>query len=312
MLGAVDIGGTKIAVGLVDDCGCLVSQEETPVQVERGFENAIARISTSLHCQIKQTGARLDGIGIGCTGPVNPLTGLLEDVNTLSGWEGSDPVGVLSSAFRVSTAMENDADAAALAEAYWGSGKGKGRFICITVGTGIGSGIILDGALYRGAGHSHPELGHHILDPLGPICTCGAYGCWEAMASGPALEALALKLAPVETARNGPTAMEVCALARLGESWAVEAVQREGRLLGMGLANIVSLFMPDLIALGGSVMKSADLFLSTILESIRSNSRLVPSEKCEIVRARLGSEVGLVGAAQVWRHRFQPSSRSRT
>jgi glucokinase len=294
MLGAVDIGGTKIAVGLVDDDGRLVAHQETPVCVEQGFSEAMGRVSAMLRSQI----------GIGCTGPIDPFTGRLEDVNTLPGWEGSDPVRMLSSNFDVSVAMENDADAAALAEAHWGSGKGKARFACITVGTGIGSALILDGALYRGADHSHPEFGHHILDPGGPLCTCGAYGCWEAMASGPALEARARKLASAEIPREALSAMGVCEFARKGEPWAVEAVQREGRLLGMGLANIITLFMPDLIALGGSVMKSADLLMTPIHEVIRTNCRLVPFEKCEVVRAHLGAEVGLLGAAQVWRHRF--------
>lgn len=303
MLGAVDIGGTKIAVGLVHE-GVVARREELPVLVELGFECAMQRVESVLRRQISETGSNLEGIGIGCTGPVDPISGQLLDVNTLRGWSGSNPVLSLSSRFGVTAAMENDADAAALGEACWGAGKGTDPFLCITLGTGIGGGIILNGEIYRGAGGSHPELGHHILDPSGPLCTCGAYGCWEAMASGPALEALARQLAPQRA--DALSAADICSLAREGTPWAGEVVGRIATLFGRGLANIITAFMPDRIALGGSVMKSADLFLKPIHEAINMNCRLVPFEKCEIVCVQLRADAGLIGAAQVWRHRFRP------
>lgn len=307
MIGAIDIGGTKIAVGLVGERNHLVRREETPVGVEQGFDCAMDRVTAILGRQIEETSAALDGIGIGSTGPLDLAAGRLGDVNTLPGWSGSDPVGVLSSRFGVSAAIENDADAMALAEGCAGSGRGKARFVCITVGTGIGSGILVDGHIYRGAGDSHPELGHIVLDPAGPLCTCGAYGCWEALASGPALARLARELAPEEALKDSAgqlTAASVCALAREGVPWARDAVDQEARFLGRGIAAVVTAFMPDVIALGGSVMNSADLFLDAIRERVRADCRLVPAEKCEIVRASLGSEAGLIGAAEVWRHRF--------
>lgn len=302
MLGAVDIGGTKIAVGLVDGGGGVLAREDTSIYVDLGFDRAMARTEAILERQILNFGNILEGIGIGCTGPVDPMTGLLGDVNTLPGWMGCDPVTRLGQRFGVTAAMENDADAVALAEARWGSGKGRSRFICITVGTGIGSGLILDGSLYRGANNSHPELGHHILDPKGPLCTCGAYGCWEAMASGPALEAYgaALLSRPV-------SAIDICSQARKGEAWAVDAVAQMSHFLGMGLANIVTLFMPDRIALGGSVMKNAELFLDGIHRTIQRNCCIVPFQECDIVPVQLGTDAGLIGAAQVWRHRFERS-----
>lgn len=309
LLGAVDIGGTKIAVGLVNENGELLAQEETPVQVELGFLAAMQRVVDILDRLMKQVGGAIQGIGIGCTGPIDPFTGQLEDVNTLPGWSGSNPVNWLSDHYGVTVAMENDADAAALAEACWGSGSGKQRFICITVGTGIGSGILIDGVLYRGVNQSHPELGHHILDPRGPHCTCGATGCWEAMAAGPALEQLAYELAPAEIKASRPSAAEICQRAREGEDWAVKTIEQVGRYLGMGLANVITIFLPDCIALGGSVMKSADLFMPVMWKVIQENCRLVPFRDCEITLARLGPEVGLIGAAQVWRHRFQPEVR---
>ena len=301
MIAGVDIGGTKIALGLIDDNGAVVIRTEIPVQMERGPANARDRILKILRQQVQETGAGLLGIGIACTGPVDPITGELGDVNTLPGWQGWNPVLELADAFGVTAAMENDADAAALGEARWGAGKGKRSLISITVGTGIGAGIILNGDVYRGAKHSHPEIGHQIVEPDGPLCTCGASGCWESLASGPALEQWYAEQNPNEDRRTGK---DICALARTGHAGAQQAVEHLAKYLGLGLSNVVSMFMPEVIALSGSVMQSADLLLDRIHAIVRSNCRLVPVEHCEIAVSSLGANAGLIGAAQVWRNRF--------
>src|SRR5256885_14095877 len=118
---------------------------------------------------------------------VYPFSGAFGDVDFLPGWQGNNPVEDLAREFGVTTALENDADASALGEAGWGAGKGKSRIVYVTVGTGIGGGIIIDGQLYRGADMAHPEIGHHVIDPSGPLCSCGFRGCWESLATGPAL-----------------------------------------------------------------------------------------------------------------------------
>ena len=179
MIGAVDIGGTKFAVGMISESGKVLARAETPSQPELGVQNGLERILNLLHETAEQAGQTLQGIGAGVTGPVYPLTGKLGRIEFLPGWEGLDLVGELQRAFGVSAAIENDADAAALGESAWGAGRGAQRFIYLTVSTGIGGGIVLDGQLYRGADGSHPELGHHVIDPSGPLCFCGARGCWE-------------------------------------------------------------------------------------------------------------------------------------
>lgn len=300
VVAGIDIGGTKIAIGLVDDAGKVIVRAETPTHAAEGPAAASARIIEILRTITWRAGASIDGIGIGCTGPVDPITGELGDVCTLPGWQGWNPVQELVTALGVAVAMENDADAAALGEAQWGIGKGKSSLIGITVGTGIGAGIILNGVVFRGADGSHPELGHHIVEPLGPLCTCGALGCWESLASGPALEQWYAKHHPGEL----KTAREICDMARAGYPGAQGAVDRMARYLGLGLSNIVSMFVPEVIALSGGVMQSSDLFLDRILNVVPSNSRLVPAEKCEITVSSLGADAGLIGAAQVWRSRF--------
>jgi len=307
MIGALDIGGTKIAVGVVDANGRVLAKEECPTDVPLGFDHAMQQVSEVLARCADQAGVKLQGIGIGCTGPVDPLTGTLGDVNTLPGWKGGNPVRKLSAEFRLPVAMENDADAAALGEVAWGSGKGKARLICVTIGTGIGAGVVLDGKVYRGVAHSHPEIGHHIIEASGPPCSCGARGCWEALASGPSVVEWIKTIVPAAYPSQDQTAREICTRAQGGDEWAQRAVEREAYYLGVGIANIVTLFVPEAIVLGGSVMKSASLFLDRIHQVIRQNCGLVPSESVEISLASLGPDVGLIGAAQVWRNRFQSS-----
>lgn len=309
MIGAVDIGGTKIAVGMVDESGRVLSKMESPTEADLGYSNGMERIAGMLRETARTAGVEISGIGIGTTGPVHPFTGAFGDVDFLAGWEWKNPVEDLVRIFGVRVAVENDGDAAALGEAGWGAGKNKSRLVYVTVGTGIGGGIILDGQLYRGVDAAHPEIGHHVIDPSGPLCSCGFRGCWESLATGPAMVAWFKSSAGAGRAcPQDLTAKSICQLAQQGNELARQAVEREAYYLGLGLANLVNLFTPDAIVLGGSVMKSADMFLDGIHKVIRQGCRFVPFERTELSLASLGEDANLIGAARVWYHRFQPGA----
>src|SRR5260370_33287653 len=198
MIGAVDIGGTKIAVGVVDDTGRLLSRMESPTGADRGYPNALDRITGMLRDAARKAGGEITGIGIGCTGPVYPCTGRIGVVEFLPGWEDKNPVTDLSQMFRVPVAMENDADAVAVREGRVEAAKGKASVICVTVGTGIGGGIIVEGRLYRGVDQAHPEIRHQVIHPNGPACFCGAPGCWEVFARAPTMVGWQARAAPQE------------------------------------------------------------------------------------------------------------------
>jgi glucokinase len=305
MVGAVDIGGTKIAVGIVDPEGRVRSCLETETQAAGPYESALERTVAMLKTVVAESGITLQGIGIGSTGPVYPFTGEFGDVNFFPHWRGQNPVKDLQKIFGVSVAIENDADAAALGEFGWGSGRNKSRLVYVTVGTGIGAGIILNGEVYRGAQQAHPEIGHHVIDASGPLCLCGFHGCWESLAAGPAMVSwLESNASPGYPHLAGLTAKRICELARKGDKWAQRAVEREAHYLGLGLANLVSMFVPDAIVLGGSVMKSADLLLDGIRKVIAASCRFVPYESTELAMASLGESSNLIGAARVWYNRF--------
>jgi len=305
LIGAVDIGGTKIAVGMIDSDGKVLACLECPTDADRGYPHALERITEMLRATAQTANAQISGIGIGSTGPVYPLTGEIGDVNFFPHWKGENPIRDLSRTFQVKVAMENDADAAALGEAGWGAGRNKSRLIYVTVGTGIGTGLILDGQLYRGVDQSHPEIGHHLIDPSGPLCSCGFRGCWESLAAGPAMVTWIERNAPREYSRGaGLTAKKICELAQQGDAWAMRAVEHESRYLGLGLANLVTMFVPEIIVLGGSVMKSAVLFMEGIRKVIAASCRFVPYEKTELALASLGEDTNLIGAGRVWYYRF--------
>lgn len=306
MIGAVDIGGTKIGAAAVTECGRVMAEAQAPTRSASEPNSPIRLITELLSSCQAEAGESLRGIGVGCTGPVEPISGTVGEVELLPGWAGLQLARVLSVRFGVPVAVENDADAAALAESHWGAGKNASRFLYVTISTGIGAGVVLDGRLYRGVGGSHPELGHQTIDPSGRRCYCGAIGCWESLASGTAMvEWTKANAGEHDRLPADLSAREVCDLARRGHALAARAVERQGEYLGIGLANLVTIFCPDVIALGGGVMESGELFLARAREVVRASCGLVPFDKTKIVQAVLGKKAGLLGAARVWQARFQ-------
>jgi glucokinase len=298
-IGAVDIGGTKIAIGVISSTGEVLEQVEVPTPSGEGLEQGLAMISLALEGCLQKIPGELAGIGIGCTGQIDPLDGSILKNAFLPGWEGNRLLRYLRDRFNVGVAIDNDAVAAALAEASWGAGRGARTMLYITVSTGIGGALVLDGKVYRGVDGSHPELGHIIIDPDGPKCFCGAYGCWERMASGRAMAEWVAAQSPKDAERL-PNAAVICAQAKKGDPLALRAVKREGIYLGIGLANMVTLFSPDVIALGGGVMRNYVLFKEEIELRLNTACQLVPHQRVCLTQAKCGRETGLLGAAQVW------------
>ena len=301
-IGAVDIGGTKIAVGAASEDGRIIGRVECSTRPESGFADAMDRVKQMLHRVAVDTGSGFIGIGIACPGPLDQASGVIGEVGTLPGWQGGNLIATLEEEFGIPIAVENDADAAALAEANCGAGRGSRHLIYVTVSTGIGAGILIDGHLYRGAHGVHPEIGHQIIDAsAGSSCYCKAAGCWESLASGEALAAWMQQRQPSAPPR---TAAEICRLAESGDPLALEAMDREGYYLGLGVANLITIFAPDTIVLGGGVMKSSPLFLPRAIKTIHHVCTQVPVDNTKIATAALGADTGLAGAAQAWLARY--------
>jgi glucokinase len=304
MIGAVDIGGTKLAVGIIAEDGTVLASRRGPTGIDSSYDDALANVKKLLLEVAEQSHMQITGIGIGSTGPIDPFTGEYGDLDHLPKWRSRNPVRDLAEAFGVTVAAENDADAGALGEAAWGSGKGSRRMLYVTIGTGIGGGFVIDHQLYRGANGTHPEFAHQVMDPAGPDCTCGLNGCWETLACGPAMTDWYASQSPTHDFSGPVTAEQICERAREQDALALRAVKREAYYLGLGLANLINLFAPEVIVLGGGMMKSASLFMDGIREIISKGCRFVPFDLNRLILESLGADAHLKGAAQVWHHRF--------
>jgi glucokinase len=305
----VDLGGTIVRVGVLDASQAqLLAFNQAPIEATQGPEAGVSRISTLIEKTLAESGReRLDGIGIGVTGPVDSQRGLIQNPYTLPGWENVDIRSPLSQRFGVPVILENDADVAALGEYWSGAGQNVRRLYAITVGTGIGTAFIQDGAIYRGLGGAHPDGGHQVVDPAGPPCYCGARGCWESLASGPAIARLAqeqitehpssslLALAGGEAGRID--ARLVAEAARQGDSLALSVMENAARYFSLGLVNVVTLFVPEVIVLSGGVMNSISFFMPAIERALAEHDVMVPARKVRVVSAQLGYLAGTVGAA---------------
>lgn len=288
----IDIGGTKTVVAAVDGAGHILARLVFETGSQRGFAVGLQTLVDSIHRVLQEASWDTDslcGIGIGCTGPVSPLRGTIHNPYTLPGWEDADLVRPLGKEFRVPVRLENDADAAAVGEYRFGGGAHASPLVMITLGTGIGGAILVNGSIYRGVIGEHPEVGHISVLPDGPACYCGTRGCWESLASGPAIAA-AGKPYGFNDSRS------VFAAAR-SDSKAAAIVHRAQRATAVATWNLLHMCLPERIVVGGGIGEEHfDLFATSMREQIALATQ-VPRNCVEVVGARLGNEAGVIGAA---------------
>jgi len=289
----IDIGATKIAVGAVEGSGAIVARTAFPTEAAAGFDRALRRILAAIDETVSAAGWRrseLAGVGIGCAGPVHPLRGTIDNPYTLPTWHSCDIVTPLATALGVMAFLENDGDAALLGEAFAGAARGCESAVMLTFGTGIGSGVLLDGRLYRGCQGEHPEMGHIPVDAGGPDCYCGRKGCLESLASGAAITA-AGRVSGFDDSRD------VFAAAVKGDAAARRIVDGAVRATGVAAWTILHTFMPQRIVFGGGIAdEHFELFAAPFREAIAA-ATMVPRPHVSVVKAQLGQDAGLVDAA---------------
>jgi len=304
---AIDIGGTKLAAGVVDAAGNILARGETPTVAAEGPERVLNRIFRLAKDVLSAPGVSADAvgrIGIGCAGPVDRQKGLILNPPNLPGWICVPLVERLEKALDRPAVLENDANAAALGEFRYGVGKGANSLVYLTVSTGIGSGIILDGKIWHGLSDGAGEIGHMTLIPDGPICGCGNRGCLEALASGPSIarrarEALAAGRPSRLRAVTDLNAADVVRLAQEGDAVATEIWQDTVLYLGLGVAAMVTILAPECVVIGGGVTRAGDFLFEPLRREVRRRVKLVAVESVPILPAALGPDVGILGAAAV-------------
>jgi glucokinase len=306
----VDIGGTKVAAGVVDDDGTVLARarRDTPSRDARAVEATITDV-------VRELRDRYDvvAVGIGAAGFVDAERSRVRFAPHLA-WRDEPLRDALTGALDLPVVVENDANAAAWAEWRFGAGRGESHLVCVTLGTGIGGGVVVDGIVQRGRFGMAGEFGHMVVVPDGRRCECGNRGCLEQYASGNVLGREARELAragsPVTVSLLERVAGDVDALvgpvvtaaAREGDACAIELFEDVGRWLGIGLANLAAALDPGTFVIGGGVSEAGELLLGPARESFRRTlTGRGYRPEARVVRAAFGPEAGLVGAADLAR-----------
>ncbi len=291
----IDIGGTKMAIAAVDQDGKIHSKVVLATEARLGFERAITRIIDAIQTTTTEAGWGLEqlcGIGIGCAGPVDPVSGTIHNHYTLPGWDNCDIGTLLRRRFWLPVFIENDADAALLGECFAGAGGGCDSVVMLTFGTGVGGGALVNGQLFRGVGGEHPEIGHIPIESNGPQCYCGIGGCLESIASGTAISDFG-RQAGIGDSRA------VFSAAAHGVPEAVAIVGRAVNATRMATWTLLHTFMPQRIILGGGLMdEHFERFAQPICDTIQRATQS-PLKQTSIQRAMLGNNAGVVGAAHL-------------
>ena len=307
---AIDLGGTKIFTAIISNKGQVLAREYHLTLADEEPQSVINRILSAIDHLLNQRNidsSQLDSISIAAAGAIDFDKGLITSSPHLPGWHDVPLRDIVKEKYRVNTFLINDASAAALGEHHFGAGRGVNNLILLTVGTGIGGGIIINGRLYSGASGSAGEIGHTTIDVNGPRCSCGNTGCLEALVSGTAVAKEAIKrigqgerssLTEIVGGKiENITAEEVLTAARGGDSLASEVILKAATYLGVGLVNLVNIFNPEMIIIGGGMAKMGDLLLNPARQVVRERAFQLSAQAVQIVPAQLGDDAGVLGAA---------------
>lgn len=306
----VDLGGTNIAVGVIDENNQIIGRGKIKTNAPRPAEEIVEDIVKAVFLAAEDAGIEKEqilSVGIGTPGTVNRQTGVIEFANNLQ-FHKLPMVAMLKELFDVPYALENDANAAALGEALAGAGKGKKSFVAVTLGTGVGGGIIWNGEVISGCNGAGGELGHTIICVDGEPCNCGRAGCWEQYASATALvrqTKAAMKAHPESEMWNlcdgnienagGRTAFDAM---RKGDKTGTDVVNTYIRYVAAGTTDIVNALQPEMICFGGGISNEGETLLEPLRKIVESERYTKYSEiQTQICKATLGNDAGIIGAA---------------
>lgn len=306
----VDIGGTKVLGGVVDEEGRIIAtaRRDTPVEGGRALTQTIADVAIELRSSYP-----VESVGISAAGLISADRKTLLATPNIKNWNDISLQEDLTNLTQARIVIENDANAAAWGEFRFGAGRGRSQIVMLTIGTGVGGGIVINGEIYRGAFGIGGELGHMRLISDGERCGCGAFGCVERYASGSALMRYAREGAlsdPVAAApllaragRSDLKGSDITEAAQSGDPFALSLFRKLGGYLGSAIASLSSIIDPELFIIGGGVIDAGDLFLTPTREAFLANVPFAGARPvAEIVPATLGNDAGLIGVADLARH----------
>ena len=304
----VDLGTLHTRVAIVDLIGTIERKIEYPTNYQQGKEKIIEQLIAAIHNIIKNSGIKwkkIAGIGVAAPGLVDKKGTML--ITTNLGWKDTPLGDILKKEFHIPVFVDNNVNAMALAEFEFGKNRGIKNFVFINVGVGIGAGVIINGELFHGESNCTGEIGHTTVDYNGPRCSCGNKGCLEIMASGSAIAKRAIK-AIKEGAKssiyklsnydlNQVSAEIVSEAANQGDKLGLNIMKETGEYLGTGVANIINLFNPELVIIGGGVAKAGDLIFKSLKRTVQKRAFFVSAKVSKIIPESLGKDCAVIGAA---------------
>lgn len=307
----IDLGTLNTIAAVVDLEGKIVERVEHPTNGEKNRDDVIERVKAAIHEVISASNLNLQkiaGIGLAVPGLVASKKGMILFIPNF-GWKDTPLREILEEEFHTPIFIDNNANAMALSEAQFGIGRGVKNFICINIGIGIGSGVIINREIYRGETECTGEIGHTTVDYNGPKCNCGNNGCLEVMAAGPAIARRAVKAIRegrktvitelVEDNLNQITAAVVARAANQGDRLAREIMEKTGEYLGTGIANIINLFNPQMVIIGGGVAQAGSLIFDPLKRTMKKRAFSVPAKVVKIATPSLGRDCTVIGAASL-------------
>ena len=307
----IDIGGTNISAGVVDESYAMLSKEKVKTLNERPYSDVLSDIIKAANAAVHAAGITFDEVecvGVGCPGTCNRETGCVEYANNLH-WENVPLAADLEKALGKRTYFDNDANVAAYGEYLAGAANGAKNAVVITLGTGVGAGIIINGEIYSGSNFAGAEIGHTVIVFDGAQCSCGRKGCFEAYSSATGLirmtkeavvrnpSSLIKELAEADGKYSARTAFNA---AKLHDETGIEVVDSYIKHLACGIANTINVFQPDILCIGGGVCNEGDNLLLPLKKLVAENIYSKNSTKnTEIVICSLGNNAGIIGAAML-------------
>ena len=302
VVAGIDIGGTKIAIALQKPFKERISYTTIPTQVEIGPQRILENIQTKIEEMLTESKKTLSAIGLCTPGPINIKKGLVLSPTNLTDWVEFPIVKILENKFRVPVIFDNDANAAALGEYFYGAGKGFETMLYITISTGVGGAIVFNGKIHHGVAASAGEIGHTIVKPDGIVCGCGTRGCLETIASGTYI-ARRMKEKLRENGGNLDganideiTAKTVIEAVKKGNETALSIWDETMQYLAIGIGNAITTIAPEAVIIGGGVSLAGEILFEPLYSYLKNNVRMLPIEDVKILQATLGGESGIFGA----------------
>lgn len=306
----VDLGGTNIRAGVVDEEGRILGEARRPALADQGLRVSVEQTIEAIQGAIANAGfasSEIRGIGMGVPGGHDSKAGLCLFSPNFADSRNVPVTPPVREATGLPAFMLNDVAVTTLGEHRFGAGQGYDQVVMITLGTGIGGGAVIDGELRIGHTEGFAEVGHMIIDPEGPFCGCGNRGCWEALAGRDAIiqRAITKIMAGRKTGIAEKTAYRLGSItpaliahcAEEGDVVAVEVMEETGYYVGLGVTNLIQLYNPQVLIVGGGIAQAGNVLFEPMRRTVRARAHMVPASTCRVVPAQLGDDAGVIGGA---------------